>query len=290
MGNIGGKKRESSGEGNFKKFVGLFEAKVIAINPTAEEYKELLGMELKEDSKALEYLGTSKEDDNTTLRVDVWLEEIKNGDKFKATFFLENKEKENKDGSKLQYINNIGVCSWAEDAGDLPDWFAKREYRPAFVGEEELYNFLRTWLGNLDYRDAETTLELDWKKMMKGNVKDLKNQIDGEWCTNVVSLATIKTVIKDGETKEYQSVYTKAFLPAYTLKQFRLVDYNKIDVQDRLRVKLSKDLKPHERFVKDVTGEYGCKDFFMLKDLKEYDANESLVASDKVLAEDDADF
>ena len=290
MGNIGGKKRESSGEGNFKKFVGLFEAKVIAINPTAEEYKELLGMELKEDSKALEYLGTSKEDDNTTLRVDVWLEEIKNGDKFKATFFLENKEKENKDGSKLQYINNIGVCSWAEDASDLPDWFAKREYRPAFVGEEELYNFLRTWLGNLDYRDAETTLELDWKKMMKGNVKDLKNQIDGEWCTNVVSLATIKTVIKDGETKEYQSVYTKTFLPAYTLKQFRLVDYNKIDVQDRLRAKLSKDLKPHERFVKDVTGEYGCKDFFMLKDLKEYDANESLVASDKVLAEDDADF
>ena len=126
--------------------------------------------------------------------------------------------------------------------------------------------------------------------MMKGNVKDIKNQIDGEWCTNVVALATIKTVIKDGETKEYQSVYNKAFLPAYTLKQFRLVDYNKIDVQDRLRAKSSKDLKPHERFVKDVTGEYGCKDFFILKDLKEYDANESLVASDKVISEDDADF
>lgn len=290
MSTIGGKKRESSGEGNFKKFVGLFEAKVIAINPSAEEYKEVLGMELKEDSKALEYLGTSREDDNTTLRVDVWMEEIKNGDKFKATFFLENKEKENKEGTKLQYINNIGVCSWAEDPSHLPEWFVKREYRPAFVGEEELYNFLRTWLGNLDYRDAETTLELDWKKIMKGNVKDIKNQIDGEWSTNVVALATIKTVIKDEETKEYQSVYTKAFLPAYTLKQFRLVDYNKIDVQDRLRSKSSKDLKPHERFVKDVVGEYGCKDFFILKDLKEYDANESLVASDKVLSEDDADF
>ena len=290
MSTIGGKKRESSGEGNFKKCVGLFEAKVLAINPSAEEYKEVLGMELKEDSKALDYLGTSKEDNNTTLRVDVWLEEIKNGDKFKATFFLENKEKENKDGSKLQYINTVGVCSWAADATDLPDWFVKRDYRPAFVGEEELYSFLRTWLGNLDYRDAETTLEIDWKRLMKGNVKDLKNQIDGEWCTNVVALATIKTVIKDEETKEYQGVYTKTFLPAYTLKQFRLVDYNKTDVQSKLRAKASKDLKPHERFVRDVTGEYGCKDFFILKDLKEYDANESLVASDKVIAEDDADF
>lgn len=93
MSTIGGKKRESSGEGNFKKFVGLFEAKVIAINPSAEEYKEVLGMELKEDSKALEYLGTSREDDNTTLRVDVWMEEIKNGDKFKATFFSRKQRK-----------------------------------------------------------------------------------------------------------------------------------------------------------------------------------------------------
>jgi hypothetical protein len=290
MSTIGGKKRESSGEGNFKKCVGLFEAKVVAINPNAEEYKELLGMELKEDSKALDYLGTSREDNNTTLRVDVWLEEIKNGDKFKATFFLENKEKENKDATKLQYINTVGVCSWAADASDLPDWFAKRDYRPAFVGEEELYNFLRTWLGNLDYRDAETTLELDWKKLMKGNVKDIKGQIDGEWCTNVVALATIKTVIKEGEAKEYQGVYTKAFLPAYTLKQFRLVDYNKEDVLSKIKAKSSKDLKPHERFVKDITGEYGCKEFYVLKDIKEYDPSQSFVASDKVLADDDADF
>jgi hypothetical protein len=35
----------------------LFEANVIAINPTAEEFKDILGMELKEDSKATEYLG-----------------------------------------------------------------------------------------------------------------------------------------------------------------------------------------------------------------------------------------
>jgi hypothetical protein len=289
MSNIGGKKRESVQQQEYTKKVGLFEAKVLAINPDAEEYKDVLGMELKEDSKAVEYLGTSK-DGNNTLRVDVWLEDVKSKDKFKTTFFLENKEKENKDGTKKQYINSIGSCSWADDINNLPTWFSARECRVAYVGEEELYNFLRTWLGALDYRDAETTLQLDWKKMMKGNVKDLKDQIDGEWCTNVVALATIRTVIKDEETKEYQGVYNKAFLPEYTLKQFRLTDYSNSSILSGLRGKKSKDLKPHERFVLNVTGEYGCKDFYIFKDLKEYNSDDNLVASDAVISDDGADF
>jgi len=292
MSNIGGVKREQQQFENteFVKKVGLFEANVIAINPDAEEYKELLGMELKEDSKAVEYLGTSKEGGNKTLRVDFWLEEIKKKDKLKVTFFLENKEKENKDGTKKQYINNVGQCSWADDPNNLPTWFSNRDYRVAFVGEEELYNFLRTWLGNLDLRNAESTLQLDWSKLMKGNVKDLKSQIDGEWCTSTLALATVKTVEKEDGVKEYQGVYNKAFLPAYNLKQFRLVDYGRTDVLKTLRAKKSKDLKPHERFVINVTGEYGCRDYYTFKDIKDYNTDDNLVASDKVIAEDDADF
>lgn len=287
MSTIGGKKRESTNL-EFTKKVGLFEAKVIAINPNAEECKELLGFETKEDSKALEYLG--ERDGNTTLRIDVWLEEVKNKEKFKVSFFLENKEKENKDGTKKQYINSVGACSWADDANNLPSWFTAREYRVAFVGEEDLYNFMRIWLGELDYRDAETTLSLEWKKLMKGNVKDLKDQINGEWCTNIVALATVKTVIKDEETKEYQGVYNRAFLPAYSIKQFRLVNYMDQTVINSLRGKKSKDLKPHERFVINVTGEYGCKDFFTLRELKEYNSDDNLVASDKPIADDDSDY
>jgi hypothetical protein len=289
MSNIGGKKREQSQVSDFKKSVGLFEATVVAINPDIEEYKEKLGMELKEDSKAVEYLGTSN-DGNKTLRVDVWLEDVKNNNKFKTTFFLENKEKENKDKTKKQYINNIGSCSWADDANNLPTWFAARDYRVAFVGEEELYNFMRTWLGDLDYRDAETTLQLDWAKLMKGNIRDLKAQINGEWCTNIVALATIKTVQKEDEIKEYQGVFNKAFLPSYSLKLFRLINYNDQTIISNLRAKKSKDLKPHERFVINVTGEYGCKDYYTFKDLKEYNSDDNLVASDKVIAEDDMEF
>ncbi len=286
---IGGKKKEQGQQTEYPKKVGLFEANVIAINPTMEEYKDVLNMELKEDSKAVEYLGKSQ-DGNTTLRVDFWLEEVKNKDKFKVTFFLEDKERTNKDETKKQYINNIGTCSWADDANNLPSWFAGRDYRVAFTGEEDLYNFVKTWLGNLDYRDAETTLQLDWKTLMKGNLKDLKSQIDGEYCTTVVALATIKTVVKDDAAKEYQSVYNKGFLASYNLKQFRLVDYNSPSVLSNVRSKKSKDLKPHERFVLNVTGEYGCKDFYIFKDLKEYNSEDNLVASDSVISDDDASY
>lgn len=289
MSSIGGKKREVTSLPEFTKKVGLFEARVLAINPTAEEYKDLLNIELKEDSRSVEYLGTSN-DGNTTLRVDVWLEDVKSKERFKVTFFLENKQKENKDKTKKQYINAVGTCSWSDDPNNLPEWFSNRDYRVAFVGEEELYNFLRTWLGNLDYRDAETTLQIDWKKLMKGNVKDLKEQVDGELATTFVAMATIKTVIKDDESKEYQSIYNKAFLPAYSLKNFRLVNYSDERVLETLRSKKSRDLKPHERFVVNITGEYGCKEFYILKDLKDYNADDNLVSSDKAISDDGSDY
>lgn len=286
MSNIGGQKREQK---DFAKKVGLFEAKVIAINPSVEEYEELLEITLPEDSKATEYLGISSEG-NIFLRVDAWLEEVKTKEKFRVTFFLENKERENKDMTKKQYINSVGTCCWADDPNNLPEWFVKRDYRVAYVGEEDLYSFLRTWLGNLDYQSAETTLELDWKKLMKGNVKDLRDQVNGEWSANVIALATVVTKEKDDEVKEYQGVYNRGFLPPYSMKHFRLVNYQDDNVLANLKKKKSSDLKPHERFVLNLTGEYGCKDFFVLKDLKKYNPEENLIASDKPISETGSDY
>jgi hypothetical protein len=145
-------------------------------------------------------------------------------------------------------------------------------------------------MGNLDLRDAESTLQIEWSKLMKGNVKDLKSQVGGEYATNVIALAAIKTVEKEDGPKEYQTIYNKAFLPAYALKNFRLLDYSASDNLKAIRAKKSKDLKPHERFVINVTGEYGCKDFYTLKDLRDYNSDDNLVASDKVIAEDDSDY
>jgi hypothetical protein len=291
MSNIGGEKRQSPtfDDKEFAKKVGLFEARVIAVNPTTEEYADVLGRQLKEDSKATEYLGTSK-DGNARLRLDFWLEEVKSKEKFKLTFFIENKEKENRDQTKKQYINNIGRCTWADSPNNLPTWFKERENRVAFVGEEDFYNFLRSWLSNIDFSSKKSTLQVEFNKLIKGNVKELKEQINGEWATNIVALATINTKETDDGVKEFQNIYNKAFLPPYSIKAFRLLDYNAAGTISGLRQKSSKDLKPHERFVLNVVGEYGCKDFFTFKELKEYSSEDNLVSSDKVIAEDDSDF
>jgi hypothetical protein len=291
MSNIGGDKRQSPvfEDKEFAKKIGLFEARVIAVNPTTEEYADVLGRQLKEDSKSTEYLGTSK-DGNSRLRIDFWLEEVKTREKFKLTFFIENKEKENKDLTKKQYINNIGRCTWADSPNNLPTWFKERENRVAFVGEEDLYNFLRSWLSNIDFSSKKSTLQLEFNKLIKGNVKELNEQINGEWATNIVALATVSSKETADGTKEYQAIYNKAFLPPYSIKAFRLIDYNKAEAISALRQKSQKELKPHERFVLNVVGEYGCKDFFTFKELKDYNSEDNLVASDKVIAEDDSDF
>ena len=290
MSSIGGKKRENTGGGDFSKKVGLFEANVIAVNPTLEEFKDVLGMDLKEDSKAAEYLGETK-DGNNYLRVDVWLQRVNHDDKFKVSFFLEDKERENKDGTKHQYINSVGQCSWAADENDLAEWFTKgRDFRIAYTGEEDLYNFMRTWLADLDYRDADTVLQLEWKKLMRGNVKDLRDQIDGEWAKSVVALATVIVKERDGESKEYQGIYNKAFIGGYALKQFRLVDYGNKKTQETLKNKKPRDLKGHEKFVMNVIGEYGCKDYYTFKEIQDYNPDDNLVASDAYISDDGDDY
>lgn len=295
---IGGKVKENVNFVEQPKYVGLFEARVIGVNPSAEEFEELLGWTPKEDSKQFDYLGESK-DGNTSLRIDFWLEEIKTrnrddmdvNEKFKVTFFIEDKQRENKDKTRMQYINKVGVCSWADDPNDLPDWFKEREYRVAFSGEEELYNFLRMWLSKLDYRDKEAVLELEWKKLMRGNVKEIKDQVNGEWCGNVVCLATITTTEKDGDVKEYQRVYNRGFLSPYSLKYFRTIDFTSEETLSRLKVKKPRDLKAHERFALDVTNsEFGCRDYYILKDLKLYNPEDNIASSDKVISDEGADY
>jgi hypothetical protein len=288
---VGGQKRENTGGSGveFVKKVGIFEAKVIAINPTPEDYKDLLGIDLPEESKATEYLSVGT-DGTSKIRVDVWLEDVKTADKFKVTFFMEDSKKENKDRTKKQYINNIGISSWASSEDNLPSWFVKRDYRVAYSGEAEFVEFLRMWLGGLDFMHEDTELMLEWKKVISGNLKEWKDEIGGDWCQTVGVLATVKSVEKDGEVKSYQSIYNRGFFPGYYIKNMRMIDYNNPDIIRQLGFKKSKDLKMHERFVLNVTGEYGCKDFYTFRELSVYDPEANLVESDKVISEDGADF
>jgi hypothetical protein len=293
---IGGQVRErSANDSNQPKKVGLFEGKVIVINPSTEEFKNILGIELAEDSKATEYLG--ERDGNKTLRISVWLQDIKTEQKFNCNFFLEDKERENKDKTKYQYINALGTTTWAANEDEIQQWFKgtadnPKDYRVAYSGEEELYDFMRNWLSKFDFSLIGADFTLDWKKLMKGNVKEISSQIDDEYADSLVAMATVVVKEKEGEIKEFQGVYNRAFLPSYVMKQFRLkgLDYNSSRTIDELSKKKNKDLRPHERFVLKIAGEYGCKDYYVFKELQDYDPEMNMVASDKTIADDDADY
>lgn len=278
---------------DYQKMCGIFEAEIVIVNPSIEEFKEVLNKEMNEDSKFAEYLGESK-DGNNYVRINFWFRNTKTQEIFSqpVSFYLENKNRENKDGDKLQYINTVGMTTWADDPNNLPEWFTKgKEYRVAHVGEEEFYDFLHTWLGKLDYRDENTTLQIDWKKLMKGNVKELRDQIGGEYCCNVGMLATIVTKENsDGEIREYQGIYNKAFLPAYAIKHFRLVDYSDKSVIAKIAAKKPRDQKAHEKFVLKVTGEYGCRDAYVLKDLQEYNPADFITSKNEVIDKTDSSY
>ncbi len=286
---IKGKVRQQTED--FGKKIGMVEVEVLCINPTEEEYKEILGIELKEDSKATNYLGESN-DGNNYVRVDFWLASVvaedENSQKYKVSFFLEDSIRTNKDETKQQFINNIGVCSWAADEDTLPVWFAERDYRVANSGEEDFYSFLRTWLGGLDYRDDETELSLSWKDLMKNKLGDLKELIGSDYAVSFLAMAIVIIKGEGDNIKEYQGIYNRGFLPSYTMKHFSSIDYSNPEILARIQAK-TKDLKPHERFVKNVSGEWGCKNIYSFSPISDFIAENHLVASTDTAGGDGVD-
>lgn len=292
MSGIGGKKREVK---EFSLKVGVGEVEIVAVNPDREELSEILGKEIEKD---IEYIGEKEIDGikTKTARISFYVKE-KTGDKIdQITFFLENRERLNKDGNKTQYINNVGTTSWGASERDLADWFTKRDYRIARVGEGDLYEFLQAWLSKLDYRDADTTLSLNWDKLMKGNVKELREQIGGEYQDSIVVAYTVRNVeVTDKETeekttKQFQAISNKAFLPGYNFKFFKTRKFTE-DVLDTLRDKKPKELKAYEKFALKVTDkDYGIKDHFILDVVQEYDSSKDFASTDSVISEDGADY
>lgn len=292
------------------KKVGLAVVNVVTINPTNKELEEYFSFSTKENQEDIEYTGVDKEG-NSYTRVDFWVKSKVNhiketviendGEKietiktdggyiFKIAFFLTDKIRKNKEETKTQFIDNIGNCSWAESEETLPSWFLKRPYREAYIGEEQFYNFLRVWLGGLDFRKEETELQLSWKEVLKGDFSALKEQIDGVFSTNFIAAATIVTKSKENEDGteeivEYQNIYNKQFLPEYCMKYFKNTNYDDPMLIESIKSKLLKDLKLHEKFVANITGEYGCNDYYVLSPLRDYDPSENMMSTDKAMIE-----
>jgi hypothetical protein len=253
-----GKEKEQK-QGNYSKHVGLFNAYVVAVNPTKEELSKLLNANIDRD---LEYAGVNDQNGAKKLTVSFWLKEENEGHLFNVRFNLEDTVVVSKTG-KTQFINTLGTTSYAEDASQVPDFLTQngRMVRQAKKGEELLYKFLRNWLSHLNYEDESTELYVDWKKLMSGKTIELKEAIESFKNQTICSLATVRTA-DDG--KEYQGVYSYEFLPSYAL--------------DCFTGKKNKNYKSVDKFIEKVgDADYGCKDYYELKPLKEYDPSNNII-------------
>tara|TARA_R110000787_G_scaffold110734_1_gene219414 strand:- start:1210 stop:1998 length:789 start_codon:yes stop_codon:yes gene_type:complete len=233
---------EVTGTG-MKTFSGLTNVNVIAINPTMVELHALDINVKQEPNYAVSF------SDQSYNKVVFWL---KNSDaSFRLEILMNSTIRTSKSG-KFQWINSIGQTTWSEDAPTY-DWWKPEGERKAYVGEETLINFVKSW-ANVAAGDEVKFDTID--EIAAGNLTELK-ALSKALSTNQ---ARVLVGVKDDK---YQQVYTKYFG----------------------RVKPQRD----DLFVKSLNDDYGSFNADFNADLKwgTHISTAGLVSPDAIAEEDD---
>lgn len=247
---------KESTEGNVvKRYIGVAPVSILAVNPSKAELEKIYDTEIENTP---EYMGETEVGQEGTkykvpqVRLDfiVQTDPVKSNGidmKTKVSFFLAKEVRYNRDGSKVQVINKYGETTWLpiEDAkaGRVPEnlsWFEPADFRPAFIGEEELTGFIKAYLNipNKSYRKkngevvelkdkSEAEARLDHiQDYFSGNFSELRSAIALQPKNKVKCMFGVRTT---DDNKQYQTVYTQKFL------KNNVTDYSKLDeeLQDR---------------------------------------------------------
>lgn len=274
-----------------KRYIGVAPVYVLAVNPNKAELEKLYDTELE---NAPEYVGEAEigQEGNKKKVPQVRLDFIVQTDpekcngiemKTKVSFFIKKEWRYNRDETKVQVINKYGETTWLpiENAknGTVPEnlsWFEAADFRPAFIGEEELTAFIKAYLNipNKSYRKKDgTVVELKDKSeaearldkiadYFKGDFSELRNVIALQPKNKVKCMFGVRTT---DENKQYQAVYTQKFL------KNNVTDYSKLDEELQER---------------KANGAYPDTEFSIC-DLKEYSVEATEFAT---TTEDDGDL
>lgn len=293
------KGKESTEGSVVKRYIGVAPAFVLAVNPSKAELEKLYNTEIE---NAPEYIGETEvgQEGNKKKVPQVRLDFIIQTDpayknsgidfKTKVSFFIAKDVRYNRDGSKVQVINKYGETTWLPienaKAGTVPEslnWFEPADFRPAYIGEEELTGFIKAYLNipNKSYRkktgevvelkdktEAEARLD-KIQDYFKGDFSELRDVIALQPKNKVKCMFGVKT---SDDGKQYQTVYTQKFL------KNNITDYSKLDAELQERKN---------------NGAYPTTEFSVC-DLKEYaveatDFNASTASSDMPFDADNAD-
>ena len=232
-------KGKDSGEaGSFKKYIGVASVFVVGLNPSKEELEKLYGTTLDKDPEYLGETETGPEGNKKKvkqIRVDVIVKtDSSKGDvpdmTTRVSFYITDSYRYNRDQTKVEVINKYGETTWLpiENAKNhtIPEnlkWFEAGDFRPAYIGEEELTGFIKTYLNipNKSFKKADGTVQeipnkadaearLDnIKNYFKGDITELKQALQLQPNNKLKALFGVK---KTQDNKEYQTVFTRKFL------------------------------------------------------------------------------
>ena len=235
-----GKAQVSKEATEIKRYTGVGSVFVVGVNPSKAELEKLYDRELDKDP---EYL--TEKDGVTSARIDFIIKtdptaKCSNGIELltKFSMFIRNEYRFNKDKTKVQVIDKYGRTAWVtkEQAKnhEIPVYKngpanIDKDYRPAYVGEEDITNFLKLFLGisNVEKwvkneatgrrevvglvdnpQDCECRLE-NIEDYFKGKFNEIKGAINLMPNNKIKVLFGVRTT---DEGKQYQDVYTRKFL------------------------------------------------------------------------------
>lgn len=153
-------------EVSFKRYTGIGNVNVLAINPTKAELAKL-GREVEEEP-----VYVTEKDGVKTIRVTFYVKPIEIDEILTMSFFIRNQRFASKDKGIFQVIDSYGRTAWVTEEQlknhDIPVYSngnaasIANNYRPAFSGEDNFTQFVKTYLG----------------------IPNLTTYIDGQWVPN----------------------------------------------------------------------------------------------------------
>lgn len=228
-----GKKAE---EGSFKLYKGIGSFNILAVNPDKATLSKLTGRDIEEEPS---YKGKTQDGADYT-RIVFWVKADSNAKVNNRislltsfSFMLQNTVRKGSNSGKTQVIDKYGRTAWCTDedlaARAIPVYSngkkanISQDYRPAYVGEEELIKFMIAWLNipnpmnyNKDTKEwydkadmSDSEIALDMKALLAGDVKEITDIIPAVAPYAVKVVLGVRTT---DEGRQYQAFYNRGFL------------------------------------------------------------------------------
>lgn len=247
--------KESTEGASIKRYTGVAPVYVLAVNPTKAELEQIYDTTLENTPEYISEVEVGQEGNKhkvPQVRIDFIVQTDPNrcngiDMKTKISFFLNREARFNRDNTKIQVINKYGETTWIPKENlatkTIPEnlnWFEPADFRPAYMGEEDLTGFIKAYLNipNKSYKnragevveikdktEAEARLD-NIEAYFKGDFSELREIIALQPKNKVKALFGVKVT---EDNKQYQAVYTQKFL------KNNITDYSGLDVDMQTR-------------------------------------------------------